>query len=224
MGFRFNRRIRILPGLRLNFSKGGVSMSIGGRGAWLTFGKRGVGTTVGIPGTGLSDTSTSGTHCHGAPQADSEQPTPPGSAVRGWLWLALIVAVVAMVAASAAHADEVTALTETTPPASMPSHGEEQPLEHPSVYTKENTPDCRPPYYPKEARRAGVEGTTVLLVLVDARGRASQIKIESSSGSEFLDIRAAGCMIRQGKFKPATTNGQPVETWQRIKWNWKLAP
>jgi hypothetical protein len=94
MGLRFNRRIRILPGIRINLSKSGVSTSIGGRGAWLTFGKRGARSTVGIPGTGLSYTSTSGSPSHGAPQPHSEQPAPPGSAVRGWVWLALIVAVI----------------------------------------------------------------------------------------------------------------------------------
>ena len=56
MGFRFQRRIRILPGLRINVSKSGVSESIGGRGGWLTIGPRGTRTTVGIPGTGLSYT------------------------------------------------------------------------------------------------------------------------------------------------------------------------
>ena len=38
MGLRFQRRIRIFPGLRLNVSKGGVSASVGTRGAWLTLG------------------------------------------------------------------------------------------------------------------------------------------------------------------------------------------
>lgn len=54
--FRFQRRIRILPGLRINLSKSGVSTSIGTRGAWFTIGPRGARTTVGIPGTGLSYT------------------------------------------------------------------------------------------------------------------------------------------------------------------------
>jgi hypothetical protein len=54
MGFRFRRSIRIIPGIRLNFSKGGVSTSVGGRGATINFGKRGTKTTVGLPGTGLS--------------------------------------------------------------------------------------------------------------------------------------------------------------------------
>ena len=54
MGFRFNRRVSIFKGLRLNLSKSGPSVSVGGRGAWLTFGKKGTRATVGIPGTGMS--------------------------------------------------------------------------------------------------------------------------------------------------------------------------
>jgi hypothetical protein len=54
MGFRFNRRISIFKSLRLNLSKSGPSVSVGGRGAWLTFGKKGTRATVGIPGTGMS--------------------------------------------------------------------------------------------------------------------------------------------------------------------------
>jgi hypothetical protein len=56
MGFRFQRRIRVLPGLRLNVSKSGVSASVGGRGAWFTLGPRGSRATVGMPGTGISYT------------------------------------------------------------------------------------------------------------------------------------------------------------------------
>lgn len=54
MGFRFHRSVRLLPGLRLNLSRSGVSASVGRRGAWLTLGRRGVRATVGIPGTGIS--------------------------------------------------------------------------------------------------------------------------------------------------------------------------
>ncbi len=59
MGFRFQRRIKILPGVTLNVSKSGVSTSIGTRGAHVTLGKNGVRTTVGIPGTGISYTTVS---------------------------------------------------------------------------------------------------------------------------------------------------------------------
>ena len=54
MSFRFNRRLSIFKGVRLNLSKSGSSVSIGGRGAWLTFGNKGARATVGIPGTGMS--------------------------------------------------------------------------------------------------------------------------------------------------------------------------
>ncbi len=53
MGFRFFRRVRVIPGLRLNLSKSGVSASIGTQGAWFTIGRKGTRTTVGLPGTGL---------------------------------------------------------------------------------------------------------------------------------------------------------------------------
>jgi len=53
MAFRFFRRIRIAPGIRMNLSKSGPSFSFGPRGAALTLGPRGVRTTVGLPGTGL---------------------------------------------------------------------------------------------------------------------------------------------------------------------------
>lgn len=59
MGFRFQRRIKIIPGVTLNVGKRGVSTSIGRRGAHITFGQNGVRTTAGIPGTGISYTSLS---------------------------------------------------------------------------------------------------------------------------------------------------------------------
>lgn len=54
MGFRFRKSIRLLPGVRLNLSKSGVSTSIGRRGATVNLSERGARGTVGLPGTGLS--------------------------------------------------------------------------------------------------------------------------------------------------------------------------
>lgn len=54
MGFRFRKSIKLLPGVRLNLSKSGVSTSIGRRGATVNLSERGVRGTVGLPGTGLS--------------------------------------------------------------------------------------------------------------------------------------------------------------------------
>jgi hypothetical protein len=53
MGFRFSRRVSILPGLKLNLSGSGVSLSAGVRGAHINLGPRGVFGSAGIPGTGL---------------------------------------------------------------------------------------------------------------------------------------------------------------------------
>ncbi len=58
MGFRFWKRIRLAPGVTLNLSKSGGSLSFGPRGAKFTVGSRGKRATVGIPGTGLFYTTT----------------------------------------------------------------------------------------------------------------------------------------------------------------------
>lgn len=52
--FRFRKTFTILPGVRINLSKTGVSSSLGGNGATLNVGKQGPVVTFGIPGTGLS--------------------------------------------------------------------------------------------------------------------------------------------------------------------------
>jgi hypothetical protein len=54
MPFRFQRRISVAPGIRLNLSKRSISTSIGGRGSWFTIGTRGIRTSLGAPGTGVS--------------------------------------------------------------------------------------------------------------------------------------------------------------------------
>lgn len=59
MGFRFNKRIKIMPGLTMNVSKSGIGYSAGGKGVRVT--KRADGRvtrTISAPGTGLSHTRT----------------------------------------------------------------------------------------------------------------------------------------------------------------------
>ena len=58
MGLRFYRRVRLFPGVTVNLSKSGASMSFGVRGAHYTVGPRGRRVTVGLPGTGLYYTQT----------------------------------------------------------------------------------------------------------------------------------------------------------------------
>lgn len=54
MGFRFSKRIKIMKGLNLNVSRGGLGLSVGVPGARVSFGPRGTRSTIGIPGTGIS--------------------------------------------------------------------------------------------------------------------------------------------------------------------------
>jgi len=72
MGFR--RSMQLLPCIRLNLSKSGVSTSIGVRGAHVTLGHDQLRETVGIPGTDVSYTSAQ-TH-HDAPGQAQPQPVP----------------------------------------------------------------------------------------------------------------------------------------------------
>jgi hypothetical protein len=54
MSVRFRRTLKLFPGFRLNFTRRGISGSVGGKGFSHTVGTRGQRTTVGIPGSGLS--------------------------------------------------------------------------------------------------------------------------------------------------------------------------
>lgn len=53
-GLRFRKTITILPGVKINLSKTGVSTSLGGHGATVNVGTRSRTITLGIPGTGFS--------------------------------------------------------------------------------------------------------------------------------------------------------------------------
>jgi hypothetical protein len=86
MGFRFRRSIRLLPGVRLNLSKGTPSISVGPRGFTTNIGKRGVRNTIGLPGSGLSYTTpTTGWRGAGAERGRSP------------VWLILLIAAAVLV-------------------------------------------------------------------------------------------------------------------------------
>ncbi len=53
MGVRFRKSVKILPGVRINLTKSGISTTIGPRGASVNISKRGTYLNTGIPGTGL---------------------------------------------------------------------------------------------------------------------------------------------------------------------------
>ena len=61
MGFKFQKRIKLLPGVTLNLSRKGVSTSVGTTGARVTVGHGQQRVTTGLPGTGISHTKVTST-------------------------------------------------------------------------------------------------------------------------------------------------------------------
>lgn len=78
MSFRFRQSVTLFPGVRLNFSKTGVSVSAGVPGATVNLGRQGAALTLGLPGTGISY-RTQLTGGASAPASPADQP-PAGSA------------------------------------------------------------------------------------------------------------------------------------------------
>ncbi len=74
---RFQRRRTIAPGIRLNLSKSGPSLTFGGRGMHYTVGHGRRRTTVGVPGTGLSYTSVSRRSGKAKPRSTNDVATTP---------------------------------------------------------------------------------------------------------------------------------------------------
>ena len=75
MGLRFYKRVHLFPGVSVNVSRSGPSLTVGVRGAHVTVGRTGVTRTVGLPGTGIYYTSHRGYHS-GFHSAHSETPLP----------------------------------------------------------------------------------------------------------------------------------------------------
>lgn len=72
-----------------------------------------------------------------------------------------------------------------------------------------------PVEYPLEMWNQGVEGTTVVRVLVNEAGGVDSTMIAESSGYAELDsaaLRGAGIM----EFEPALRGGEPLEVWARV--------
>lgn len=69
--------------------------------------------------------------------------------------------------------------------------------------------------YPEIARKAGVEGTVFVKVLVDAKGNVVGTDVIKSLGNNGCD-EAAIKAIRSVKWKPAMQRDKPVKVWVSI--------
>jgi len=66
------------------------------------------------------------------------------------------------------------------------------------------------PRYPGRAIQMGITGKVILRIEVDAEGRPTSGRIETSSGSSLLDRAALDTVLKKWRFVPAQQNGQPV--------------
>ena len=106
---------------------------------------------------------------------------------------------------------------ETPPPqvVVVPPTGEEIPKFGEYVYVEE-LPECvtaAQPVYPADAMQAGVQGRVVVQVLVGKDGLVKDARIVSSI--PMLDA-AALTAVRNYRFTPARSKGQPVAVWVAV--------
>ena len=71
------------------------------------------------------------------------------------------------------------------------------------------------PAYPMTARRAGVEGTTLLDVFVGTDGHVVDVVVKQSAGHPDLD-RAASEAVRRWRFEPARRGADAVAMWVEL--------
>ena len=66
------------------------------------------------------------------------------------------------------------------------------------------------PQYPAPARRVGIQGTVILLVVIDADGRVGEIQVLRSPDQRWgFDLAAIGA-VKEWRYEPALMNDRPV--------------
>jgi hypothetical protein len=176
MPWRFHRILKIIPGVRVNVGKGGVSTSVGPRGADINIGRHGVTTNAGLPGTGLSYRQKLGR---------------PGS------WIGIATVIVALALSAYRYSDEIAAYFHpAAPPPSVtasaaPPHARGRNAADAVIaaatpasgvrYVRRNNSDLRAkpsssaPAIAKEARGAQV-------TLLGVAGKWSQVRVGDTTG------------------------------------------
>lgn len=80
---------------------------------------------------------------------------------------------------------------------------------------------CAAPVYPKASLMNEETGSVTLGFLVGTDGKASESKIEKSSGFKNLD-KTALAALSLCKFKPGTKDGKVETMWGKVNFDWKL--
>lgn len=74
--------------------------------------------------------------------------------------------------------------------------------------------ELQPPY-PSQLLRIGTEGKAVVRVLVGTDGRVRQVAVISADDPLFAEATERHA-LRRWRFKPATRDGVPVESWKQL--------
>jgi periplasmic protein TonB len=77
------------------------------------------------------------------------------------------------------------------------------------------------PSYPSSARNRGIQGTTLLGVLVADDGRVAEVVVKESAGHPDLD-KAAADAVRRWRFEPARRGSDAVAMWVLLPVEFKL--
>ncbi|WP_433851784.1 energy transducer TonB [Stenotrophomonas nitritireducens] len=174
----------------------------------------------------------SATHAHELHPAPDGQPR---HATSPWLWAALALAILIGVLALVLRQNEpvpaapvgndaapvVVSPTADAPPVTRtPAATTQNPRRQaPLVRDRQARPLAgnASPAYPPAALRAGVEGSVVASLQIDAQGKVTDASIVSRSGERSRDLdRAVLDAVRGWKFEPALRNGREVASVVRV--------
>ncbi|MGH6612889.1 TonB family protein [Sphingomonas sp.] len=115
----------------------------------------------------------------------------------------------------------VNGTTETTPPF-VPGTGGLgtiiEPIHIPTLTGAVRDPkyiNVFQPTYPAGERRAGNEGRVTVRVLIGADGRVKQVIKVSAASDAFFEVTERQALSKW-RFKPATRDGVPQESWQTL--------
>jgi protein TonB len=76
------------------------------------------------------------------------------------------------------------------------------------------------PVYPRELLRGKVEGTVVLLFVVNESGRVEDPRVENSSHPEFE--KPAVDALKRWRFQPGSKNGAAVKSFMRLPMRFRI--
>jgi periplasmic protein TonB len=105
------------------------------------------------------------------------------------------------------------------PPQMAKETVDEDPIEFWAVEDKPVITKQVPPRYPEVARKAGIQGTILVRVLISKEGRVQQAEV--LRGKDIFH-KAALTAVKQYHFSPAKQNDRPVPVWMALPIRFRL--